>query len=68
MISSDLRNCKPYALPIQCLPCAGLKEVDIRRMVSHIAKEMTAQHMSVAGMCINEHLIYNVHIHVLCVS
>ena len=24
MISSDLRNTKPYALPVQCLPYAGM--------------------------------------------
>jgi len=29
MLSSDLRIRKPYALPIQCLLCGGLKEVDV---------------------------------------
>ena len=38
MISSELRNKKPYAVPIQCLPYAGLKEVDMRRMVNLVVQ------------------------------
>lgn len=49
MISSELRDKKPYALPVQCLPYAGLKESDIRRIVSELIKEMVAQGMKVAG-------------------
>lgn len=46
MISSELRNKKPYAVPIQCLPYAGLKETDMRSMV---VQEMVKQGMKVAG-------------------
>ena len=50
MISSALRNRKPYALPIQCLAYAGMKEQDMRRLVSAIVKEMVIAGMKVAGM------------------
>ena len=49
MISSAFRNKKPYALPVQCLPYAGLKESDMRRMVNTLTKEMVNQGMRVAG-------------------
>ena len=49
MISSVLRNQKPYALPVQCIPYAGLKETDIRRLVSALVKEMVSHGMNVAG-------------------
>ena len=49
MISSELRDRKPYALPVQCLPYAGLKESDIRRIVGDLMREMVAHGMNVAG-------------------
>lgn len=49
MISSELRNKKPYALPIQCLPYAGLKEKDVRRIVTDVVKEMKSRKMKVRG-------------------
>lgn len=49
MISSELRNRKPYALPLQCLPCSGLKESDIRRIVKEVVKAMVDQNMKVCG-------------------
>ena len=49
MISSALRDRKPYALPIQCVPYTGLKESDMRRMVNCIIKEMIRHGMTVAG-------------------
>ena len=49
MISSALRNQKPYALPVQCLPYAGLKESDIRRLVSALVREMISCGMEVSG-------------------
>ena len=55
MISSALRDRKPYAIPIQCIPYAGLKESDMRRLVNSIIKEMTSQGMAVAGMCMCIH-------------
>ena len=49
MISSVLRNQKPYALPVQCIPYAGLRETDIRRLVSALVREMVGRGMKVAG-------------------
>ena len=49
MISSELRNKKSYAVPIQCLPYAGLKETNMRSMVRLVVKEMVKQGMKVAG-------------------
>ena len=49
MISSEVRNKKPYALPVQCVPCAGLKESDLRRIVNKLLREMVAHKMNVAG-------------------
>ena len=50
MISSALRNKKPYALPIQCVAYAGMKEQDIWCMVNAIGKEMVNAGMKVAGI------------------
>ena len=49
MISSDFRNRKPYALPVQWFPYAGLKETDIRRLVSELCKKMVLLGMKVSG-------------------
>jgi hypothetical protein len=45
MISSAQRNKKPYALPVQCIPYAGMKERDIRRLVNAVVKEMDLSQM-----------------------
>ena len=50
MLSSDLRDQKPYALPVQCLPYAGLKEVDMRRLITDLCKTMISYRMKVSGM------------------
>lgn len=49
MLSSDSRDKKPYALPVQCVPYAGLKEVDMRRLISALCRMMTSYGMKVAG-------------------
>lgn len=49
MISSESRTQKPYALPVQCLPYAGLKEKDIRQIVSTLLCEMRKRKMKVCG-------------------
>ena len=46
MISSELRNKKPYAVPVQCIPYAGMRESDIRQLINLLIKEMG---MKVAG-------------------
>lgn len=50
MIRAELRNKKPYALPVQCLPYSGLMEGDIHRVVSKLVEAMVAQNMNVAGI------------------
>ena len=50
MISSELRRAKPYALPIQCLPYAGMNEKCIRQVISNVICEMVNRRMSVRGI------------------
>ena len=49
MISPEERNKKPYALPIQCIPYAGIKEENIRQFISKIVEEMHLRNMKIAG-------------------
>ena len=58
MISSSLRDRKPYAIPIQCLPYASLKESDMRRLVNNIITEMVNLGMTVAGTCMHVYTMY----------
>jgi len=50
MICSDARDKKPYALPVQWFPYAGLKEVDLRRIISELCKKMVLLGMKVSGI------------------
>ena len=65
MISSALRNQKPYALPVQCLPYAGLKESDIRRLVSALVRKMISCGMEVSGKAPLPVTLYCLYIHTL---
>ena len=49
MISSEQRNQKPYALPVQCIPCASLKEIELRRLTTELVAEMVKRGMNVVG-------------------
>lgn len=49
MISPEDRSCKPYSLPVQCLPIRGLKDLQARSLGNKIVKEMVARNMKVAG-------------------
>ena len=49
MVSSETREKKPYSLPVQCIPYSGLKEVELRRLVSDLCKEMTSLGLKVSG-------------------
>ena len=49
MVSSESRNKKPYSLPVQCIPYAGLKEVELHRLIIDLCKEMTSLGMNVSG-------------------
>ena len=42
MVSSETHDKKPYALPVQCIPYAGLKEAELRRFISELCMEMTS--------------------------
>ena len=64
IISSALRDKKPYALPIQCLPYAGIKEHNMRSMVNAIVKEMVHAGMKVAGIYMYILNFIHVHVHV----
>ncbi len=57
MISSELQNKKPYALPVQCVPCVGLKENDIRQLTN---KLIAKRKMEVVGTCC---LTIHLHVH-----
>lgn len=50
MVSSDARDKKPYALPVQWLPYAGLKEEDIHRLISDLCNKMVSLGMKVSGI------------------
>ena len=49
MVSSETREKKPYSLPVQCLPYAGLKEAELRRLISDLCKEITSLGLKVSG-------------------
>ena len=40
MISDEYRRIKPYAIPVQCLPYAGMTERDVRRLLCNLICEM----------------------------
>jgi hypothetical protein len=52
MISSETRNRKPYALPVQCLPIASLKDAQVRDLANNIVAVMKQKEMKVAGTII----------------
>ena len=49
MISIELRNTKPHAIPVQCLPFHSLKHQEVRQIVSSLVKEMRSRGMRVSG-------------------
>lgn len=53
MVSCDARDKKPYALPVQCIPYACFKEIEVRRLVSSLCKEMVTLGMKVSGKLAN---------------
>ena len=62
MLSSDVRDRKPYALPVQCVPYAGLKEVTIRRLITRLCEAMNSYGMKVAGMTRHNYHAYKIYI------
>ena len=49
MISPEERNCKPYALTVQCIAYKGVKDSEMRTICNNLVKEMHARKMKVAG-------------------
>ena len=60
MISQSQRNKKPYALPVSCIPYAGLTEAKARKHINLVVLEMTKRNMKVAGeyQFIFSHIVY----------
>ena len=49
LISTEGRNSKPYALPVQCLPIKTLKDEQARFLANQVVDAMDARGMKVAG-------------------
>lgn len=49
MISPEERNKKPYAIPVQCIPYAGLGDLQLRSIVDKVVEQMMRRGMKVAG-------------------
>lgn len=49
MISPEDRSKKSYALPVQCIPYAGMPHQMLRTLLNTLVKEMVDRNMSVAG-------------------
>ena len=52
MISSEQRNIKPYAVPVQCLPYHSINQQVMRQLVCNLMKEMKSRGMKVSGRLI----------------
>lgn len=50
MISPEDRKKKPYAIPVQCVPYKGLKDMEVRELINKVIQEMVNRGMKVAGM------------------
>ena len=59
MISTETRQRKPYALPVQCLPIAALKDRQARELANKVISSMLERNMKVAGTQINHPLLQN---------
>ena len=51
MLSDEKRNHKPYALPVQYIPCQTLKDQFVRDLNKSLKEEMKSRDMTVAGGC-----------------
>ena len=49
MISTETIHHKPYALPVQCLPIAALKDRQARELANEVISSMLERNMKVAG-------------------
>ena len=53
LISESTRAKKPYAIPVQCIPHAGLQDQEVRAIADGIKLEMTKIGMKVEGKKLN---------------
>ena len=51
MLSDEKRKHKPYALPVQYIPCQTLKDQFVRDLNKSLKEEMKSRDMTVAGGC-----------------
>ena len=49
LISPEERSSKPYALAVQCIAYAKIKDKEVRNICNRVVKEMTVRGMKVAG-------------------
>lgn len=49
MVSSELRDVKPYAIPIQCIPYSSMNVPTLRGIINNVLKVMKARGMEVVG-------------------
>ena len=49
LISESTRSRKPYAIPVECIPHAGLQDQEVRAIADKIKLEMTKIGMKVEG-------------------
>ena len=49
LISPEARNRKPYALPVQLIPYAGMNQAQIRDVINNVISEMSLLGMAVSG-------------------
>ena len=49
MISSEDRDIKPYAIPVQCVPYRSITQQQLRQLVGNLIKEMMCRGMKIAG-------------------
>ena len=43
MISPEERRMKPYAIQVQCIPCAGLSDAKVRELLNKLIEQMTEE-------------------------
>lgn len=56
MISTETRDRKPYALPVQCLPIQTLRDQQARDLANHVIAAMVQRGMKIAGeYCIDNY-------------
>ena len=50
MLLDEKRANKPYALPVQYIPCTTLKDNEVRMFNQELKREMKKENMALAGI------------------